>query len=373
MLLAWIIIALILAAIPAALLTVNLPVFQPPPQSTLDSPAPAVSVVIPARNEAQHIRAAAESVLAGTGVTIELIILDDHSTDQTAEIIRALARRDSRIRLCQSTELPEAWCGKQHACWLGAQQAQYELIVFMDADVELAPDALSRMANIMHKHDLPLASGFPRQKTGTFFEKLLIPLMHFVLLGFLPLRRMRKSSNPAYSAGCGQLFIARKSCYMSIGGHSAIRSSRHDGITLPRAFRAAGFTTDLFDATDLASCRMYQSSGQVFNGLAKNATEALAAPGLIVPATVLLLGGQVLPPALLIIALLRHAGAAATILSATATLLSYYPRLLTAIRFRQSVSGALLHPLGVGLLVSIQWYALLRHMLGKPVTWRGRT
>ncbi len=144
-----------------------------------------------------------------------------------------------------------------------------------------------------------LPAAFLCQETGTLVEKLVIPLIHFVLLGFLPLARMRRSRHPAYAAGCGQFFLARRSAYEAAGGHTAIQGSLHDGITLPRAFRAAGFRTDLCDMTEIATCRMYQSARDVWLGLAKNATEGLASPGMIVPATAFLLGGQVLPFALL--------------------------------------------------------------------------
>ncbi len=373
LLLILIIIAFILAFIPAAMLTANLPLFRSPPPLPLPASAACVSVLIPARNEVQHIRAAAESVLANKGVTLELLILDDHSTDHTAKIIRQIVQRDARVTLLTSAPLPDGWCGKQHACWQLAQHAQYNLMVFIDADVQLAPDALGRMAGFMNTHNAALASGFPCQSTGTLFEKLLLPLMHFILLGFLPVNRMRSSNDPAYSAGCGQLFITRKPAYMEVGGHSAIRASRHDGITLPRAFRQAGFPTDLFDATPLASCRMYHSAGAVFNGLAKNATEALAHPKVIIPATIILLVGQLLPPLLFIIALLLHAPTPICILAAIAMFLSYWPRIMAAIRFRQSIVGALFHPLGIGLLIFIQWYAFVRQLTARPIAWRGRS
>ena len=372
MLPALVMMALILAGIPAVLLTINFFLFQAPPPIGSQRPAAAVSVLIPARNEASHIQAAAESVLANTDVTLELIILNDDSTDATGEIVQTLAARDTRVTVLNSSPLPENWCGKQYACWQLGQSAKYELLVFMDADVELAPHALARMAGFMQSSGVALGSGFPLQKTQGLFEKLLIPLMHFILLGFLPIYRMRKTSNPAYSAGCGQLFIAKKSAYMAVGGHSAIRASRHDGITLPRAFRQAGFATDIFDATAIATCRMYQSAGQVFHGLAKNATEALASRNVIVPATAILLGGQVMPAVLLITALLLHSIPALIVSAAIATALSYWPRMLLTIRFRQSLLGAFLHPLGIGLLVAIQWYALLRQLLGKNIAWRGR-
>lgn len=367
-----VIMALLLAGVPAALLTVNLSLFRAPEPGTSHGHAPELSVLIPARNEANHIRTAMQSVLANQDVTLELIILNDQSTDATEDIVQTLAVKDSRITLINSSALPENWCGKQHACWQLAQHAHYDLMVFMDADVELAPQALARMAGFMQTRETALASGFPLQKTGSLFEKLLIPLMYFILLGFLPLNRMRKSNSPAYSAGCGQLFIARKSAYMAVGGHSAIRASRHDGITLPRAFRQAGFATDIFDATALASCRMYHTAGEVFHGLAKNATEALASRKMIVPATIILLGGQVVPLILLITAVLLRAAPVIIAGAALATGLVYLPRMLLTIRFRQSTLGAILHPLGICLLVVIQWYAWLRQLLGKNITWRGR-
>ncbi len=364
--------ALFLAGVPAVLLTVNLPLFRAPDPGAPGGRVPELSVLIPSRNEADHIGAAMQSVLANQDVTLELIVLNDQSTDATADIVQTLAAGDSRITLINSSALPENWCGKQHACWQLAQQAHYELMVFMDADVELAPNALARMAGFMQTREIALGSGFPLQKTQSLFEKLLIPLMYFILLGFLPLHRMRKSNDPAYSAGCGQLFIARKSVYMAVGGHSAIRASRHDGITLPRAFRQAGFATDIFNANNLASCRMYQSAGEVFQGLAKNATEALASRKMIIPATIILLGGQVMPLILLIIAVLLHAAPVIIVFAAIATGLVYLPRMFLTIRFRQSTLGAILHPLGICLLVVIQWYALLRQLLGKNIAWRGR-
>ncbi len=148
----------------------------------------------------------------------------------------------------------------------------------MDADVRLAPDALSRMARFMAVNDVGLASGFPRQITRTWSEILLLPLIHFLLLGYLPIAQMNRSSSPGLGAGCGQLFIARADGYAAAGGHAAIRASLHDGLTLPRAFRRAGQMTGLFDATSFATCRMYTNAAQVWEGLTKNATEGMAKP-----------------------------------------------------------------------------------------------
>ena len=231
-----------------------------------------------------------------------MVVLDDHSDDGTADVVRGLAARDPRVRLATGPPLPPGWCGKQHACALLGREARHSLLLFLDADVRLTPSGLSQMVAFQRSSNADLVSGIPFQETGTWLERLLIPLIHFILLGFLPLGKMRASRDPAFAAGCGQLFLARRAGYEQVGGHAAVRTSLHDGLTLPRAFRQAGLATDLCDATGVASCRMYRSAREVWFGLAKNATEGLASPRLIGPATLLLLGGQVLPLVLLAVA-----------------------------------------------------------------------
>jgi hypothetical protein len=333
-------------------------------------------VLIPARNEQDGIGPAVSAALASRGITLEVVVLDDHSDDATADVVRALADDDSRLRLVHAPELPEGWCGKQHACWVLAQEARSPVLIFQDADVRLAPDALARMTRfLLEESRADLASGIPRQETVGPLEQLVIPLVHFILLGFLPIDIMRRTTEPRFAAGCGQLFITTRAAYDRAGGHAAIRATLHDGIKLPRAFRAAGLRTDLFDATELATCRMYQSAGSLWSGLAKNAGEALGSPALIVPMTIVLLGGQVLPLALLGLGLASVPGpwpGWALALAMLAVAAAYYPRLAGAHRFRQSLAGALSHPLGVTVLVAIQWYALARHQLGRPANWKGR-
>jgi hypothetical protein len=352
---------LILALAPAALYWINTWLYRRPPKQS--GQVPPVSVLIPARNEGRSIRAAIDSVLFTRGVEFELIILDDHSTDQTAAIVQAAAACDSRVRLIESAPLPSGWSGKQFACYQLALAARHDLLLFVDADVRLAPDAIPRLVEFIEQSKADLISGVPRQKTGTTLETLVIPLVHFLLLGYLPFAGMRMFRHPAWAAGCGQLFLARRSPYEMFGGHAAIRESMHDGITLPRAFRRAGFRTDLCDATDLATCRMYHTGRELWTGLAKNAHEGLGSPKNIVPWTTILIGGQVLPWLMLTVAPLSSAFAIAA---------GYSMRLDSAVRFRQSWLGALLHPVGVLLLVAIQLGALIRRAVGWPVGWKGR-
>ncbi len=376
---------LLCAALPAALFTVNLRRYQPPaPAGPVDTP---LAVLVPARDEERNIRACVEGVLANRGVALEVLVLDDASTDRTAEIVQELAAEDARVRLVQTADLPAGWNGKQHACWLLAQATDAPLLLFLDADVRLAPCALAPCVAQMQASGVALLSGFPRQITVGWMEQLLLPLIHFVLLGFLPLGRMRASTAPAYAAGCGQFLLVERAAYFASGGHAAVRATRHDGLRLPQLLRSHGHRTDLIDLTALAAVRMYDSPRAVWSGLAKNATEGLAAPARILPLSLLLVLGQVLPvlaaslwlafylSSLVVGATFDRPLAAALLSTALAFALaaSYLPRVLAVRRFRQPLLSALLHPLGIVVLLTVQWYALGKQLLGRPVAWRARS
>jgi hypothetical protein len=349
---------------PAALFLANLRLYQPPPPARTN-PSP-VSVLIPARDEEHAIAAAVESVLATTGLPLEVIVLDDASTDRTAEIVGELVALDPRVRLEAAPMLPPGWNGKQHACQILSTLARHRTLCFLDADVRLTPDALPRLATFLQTSGSSLVSGFPQEETVTPLEWLLIPFIHFVLLCFLPFSRLRATPrDPSLAAGCGQILMVDRAAYDAAGGHAAIRETMHDGLRLPKLFRQHGFPTDLADLTTLARCRMYTSAPTVWRGLVKNATEGMAAPPRILPFTLLLLAGQVLPLVLLV----RWPGP----LTALATLASYLPRLLSIRHFRQDWRGALLHPLGVIVLLVLQWYALAAKLAGLRATWKERS
>lgn len=363
-------VGLILGLIPCLLFWRNLALYRVPPLPGI-APGP-VSVLIPARDEESAIGDAIAAVMASRGIEFELLILDDHSTDKTAQIIDTISASDKRVRRIPGKGLPPGWCGKQHACWQLARQAQYETLVFLDADVRLEPGGLVRMAGFLESSGAALVSGVPRQITVGLWEKALIPLIPFVLLGFLPISRMRQSRSPAFAAGCGQFFVARRKAYFAAGGHEAIKETLHDGIRLPRAFRVAGFATDLADATPLARCRMYTTGREVRLGLMKNATEGLARKGLLLPATLLLLGGQVLPIGVLFTGILAHSPGISMV-GGLGTLVLFLTRALGMRRFAQDGLSLVLHPLGVVALLFLQWGARLRSIRGKQASWRGRT
>ncbi len=366
--LAWTVFAL--ALLPLVMTLWNLLLYRPPRASA--PPGTAVSVLIPARDEAANIGPAIAAVLANRDVDLELVVLDDHSTDGTAEIVLAATASDPRVRLERAPPLPPGWSGKQHACWVLANHARHDVLIFLDADVRVAPDAVGRAAGFLLAGGSGLVSGFPREVTATAAEHLTIPWIHLLLLGYLPMGFMRLFKAHGFGAGCGQFMVARRHAYMAAGGHAAIRTSLHDGVTLPRAFRRAGFMTDLFDATDLAACRMYAGWAQVWSGFGKNATEGMATPVALPVWTALIGLGHVLPLPLLIVGLVAGSTPVAT-LGAAALACNLLQRLIAGWRFRQHWLGGVLHPVGAVLLLAIQWAALVRSFRRRPAVWRGRS
>lgn len=354
---------LVLAAFPAGLAVVNLFALSGTPRM-LPGAQTLVSILIPARNEAEKIAAAIEAALASRDVDIEVLVMNDGSTDATAEIVRTIASRDPRVALLDAPPLAEGWTGKVHACHHLAQRARGTHFLFVDADVRLAPHAAGLLAGHAQATGAGLVSAVPRQIMATAGEWLTVPMINLLLLGYLPMRLMRARPDPGFGAACGQLMLVEREAYRASGGHAAIRSLIHDGIQLSRQFRHSGFMTDLVLGDRLASCRMYERFGDAWNGFAKNAHEGMAKPVSLPVWTFLLVGGHVLPFALLPFSPTWPVMGAA--------LLSLATRALVTVATRETPLSIPLHPLTVLTSLAIQWSVLLRIGSTRQVGWKGR-
>jgi cellulose synthase/poly-beta-1,6-N-acetylglucosamine synthase-like glycosyltransferase len=368
----FVVVVFLSATLTAVAFLKNLRQFQTAPPADTDAVLPSVSVLIPARDEADRIRQTLDAVLANTGVDLEVIVLDDQSQDGTAAIVAEIAAADARVRVVSGGALPAGWCGKQFACYQLAQHARHDDWLFLDADVLLTTDAVRRCLLERQRTQADLLSGFPRQVVGSLGEALLLPLIHVVLLTYLPFGRMRSTKSPAASAGCGQMFLTSRQAYWRAGGHAIIRGSLHDGVTLPRAYRTADLTTDLFDASDVARCRMYRGWTQTWRGLSKNAHEGVANSRLILPATLLLGMGYVAPTLTAAYVCMGTSSLWVRVVAVIAMAISFLPRMLTAHRIEGYRFAALLLPLSVVLFLSLQWIVWTKNLFGARATWRGR-
>jgi hypothetical protein len=363
------------AAQAAVLAAVNLRRYRPmrvASEAGSEASRPLVSVCIPARNEEPNIEACVRSLLASRGARLEVLCYDDQSSDRTPAILARLAAEDPRVRLPRTVPLPAGWNGKQHACQRLADAAHGDWLLFTDADVRFEPDCVASAVAEAESGSIDLLSTFPRQVTGSLGEALLVPLIHFLLLSYLPIGRMRSTLDPAASAGCGQFLLARAAAYRASGGHARFPDSMHDGIRMPRSFRAAGFRTDLLDGSRLVSCRMYRGFAATWRGFAKNAFEGLGSVGLLALITVLHLVGHVLPWAIVLGGLLGQCSPAATALAGIAIVLAVAERALLSRRFAQGWTTVLLHPLGILTMTVLQWWSWALALTGRR-SWKGRS
>jgi len=371
---------IIAACVSAILLTmavINLRVLGRPAEALAGDPR-LVSVCIPARNESANIEACINGLLASAHTNIEVLVYDDQSTDQTPAIVQALSERDSRVRTVPTGPLPNGWNGKQHACWRLAGVAKGEWMLFTDADVRFEPGAVGTALAEADRRKADLISGFPRQVTRTFAESLIVPMIFFILFSYLPFPRMRRSNDPAASAGCGQfLFISRRA-YDASGGHETFKDSMHDGIRMPRAVRRAGLHSDLADITGVASCRMYCGAASTWRGFVKNAYEGLGTPALLLFLTVVHLAFQVLPWAVVLAFPLAAAfqpfpmePRRGLLWAALAVVIMLAHRLILARWSRTPLWTALTHPIALVAVTALQWHSFWLHLSGRRV-WKGR-
>jgi hypothetical protein len=355
----WAWIALFLATFPATMVAANLILSRTargtPPDGTL------VSILIPARDEEAQIAGCIEAALASRGVAIEVVVMDDGSTDRTAEVVRGLAARDPRVRLESAPPLPPGWTGKVHACARLAEAARGTHLLFLDADVRLAPDAAARMAGHAAQHGIGMVTGVPRQAIGSLGEALTVPMINFLLFCYLPGGGRAFTRRPELAAACGQLMLVERGAYDAAGGHAGIRSVLHDALQLARRMRAAGHATEIVEGADLATCRMYRTFAECWRGFIKNAREGMATPAGLPVWTAMLAGAFLWP-----IALLPDGWAVLGIALGLAI------RAAVTFRVREPWWTIPLHPAAVAVALAIQWAALVRGLLGRKEAWRGR-
>lgn len=355
----WAWIALFLATFPATMAVANL--FFVRPAHGTPKPGTLVSILIPARNEEAHIAACLDAALASRGVGIEVVVMDDGSTDRTAGIVRAIAAGDPRVRLETCPPLPPGWTGKVHACARLAEAAKGTHLLFIDADVRLDPDAAASMSGHAARTGSAMVTGVPRQQIGTLGEAVTVPMINFLVFCYLPGGGRAFTKRPELAAACGQLMMVERTAYDAAGGHEGIRGVLHDALQLARKMRAAGHATEVVEGAPLATCRMYTGFVQSWRGFIKNAREGMATPvGL--PIWTAMLAGAFLWP----IALLPDAWAVLGLA------IGYALRSAVTFRTREPWWTIPLHPLAVLVALAIQWTALVRGLMGKREGWKGR-
>jgi chlorobactene glucosyltransferase len=248
----------------------NLRVLTKPAGARSPDRWPRVSILLPARDEERSIVEAVESLAGQDYADFELVVLDDCSSDRTPDLLRQLAERFDNLRVVEGKPLPRGWMGKLWACDQLSREATGELLLFTDADTRHRPETLQQSVARFQEDGLDLLTGIPYEETVTWAEKLVLPVLPWAILSFLPLGLAYRWRRPSFTAANGQFMLFRRESYDSIGGHAMVRDSVVDDMALVRLVAKQGMKWRLFDMTDLIRCRMYRSAREVFDGLSKN-------------------------------------------------------------------------------------------------------
>ena len=333
-------------------------------------PAELVSVCVPARDEATRITPCIASVLASRDVELELLVLDDRSTDATVEVVGHAAAGDARVTVLPGTPLSEGWLGKPHACAQLAAAARGSVLVFLDADVVLAPCGLAATVALLRDGALDLVSPYPRQLADGAGPRLVQPLLQWSWLTFLPLRLAERMPFPSLSAGNGQLLAADAGAYARAGGHAAARGAVLEDVELARSFKRAGARVALADGTAIATCRMYEDWAHLRAGYAKSLWAAFGSPAGALAGVGLLSWLYVLPPVAAVVAGVRGRRRTAA-LGAAGYLAGVAGRVVAARRTGGRPADALAHPLSILVLAGLVTQSWRDRQAGR-LTWKGR-
>ena len=227
-----------------------------------------VSVLVPARNEEINISKCIQGIINQDYKNKEIIILDDNSTDKTFEIASSI--HSTNLNILSGKELPSDWLGKNWACHQLSSVAKGDYLLYIDADVDLKQNAISSVVYEMKTSNATLISIFPTQVIKSFGEYLIVPLMNWLLLTFLPLRFVYRSKNKSFVAANGQFMLWKKEDYFKIGGHNVVKDKIVEDMELARLAKKNNFKVKTFLGGELVYCRMYNSFQESYSGFQKN-------------------------------------------------------------------------------------------------------
>lgn len=357
-----------------------------PPEFTLrpDTPpaalpsVPSLSIIIPARNEAAHIEGCVRAALASrwTG-ELEVVVVDDRSTDGTTERLAALAASDARVRTVPGADPPPGWLGKPHALHIAQAHARGEWLLFIDADVRLKPDGAARLVGAAVAQGAEMASALGQLEVETFWERVVQTRIGALIAGGNPLHEVNDPDH-ARALANGQCLLFARTAYDRLGGHAAIRGSVLDDVDFAKRAKAERVPYRLFYGPGVFSCRMYTGLGEIWSGWTKNLFPALSyslMATLVV--TALVFASSLLPFFLLA----RNATAAWVGAPFEPLFLGLEASAVALILLTDAV-GHRHHgyrwglfwtfPLGMAVVIALFWNSAWRITSGRGAVWKGR-
>jgi len=345
---------------------------------------PLVSICIPARNEEDVIERAVQSVLRQTYPNVELLVLDDKSTDATSAILGKIKIDEQELlTIMTGKNKPDNWLGKSWACHQLSKKASGDILFFLDADAWLEPEAISRAVKTMDRDDVDFITVWPMQKLGTFWEKLVIPIVYYGLLSLLPARYVHRTPNwippshrkrfaPRFAAACGQCMIFKKEAYYGIGGHQSVKNEIVEDVALAKQIKKHGYSMRMYHGEGAVHCRMYTSGTEMWQGFRKNFL-ALYNNSVLAFSVMALLNFIVyVVPFLYLPFALAGGNTTHTLLCFISIFLIYAHRVVLAYWYQWSRALSLTHPLGVLWFHTLGVQVLTDYFKGNAPEWKNR-
>jgi chlorobactene glucosyltransferase len=353
-----------------------LAIASPPPSKAASN----IAVIIPCRDEEANIGLCLCSLLKQSypAERFAVLVVDDHSTDATVSIAKAMAQSHSCISVLRSPPLPQHWTGKSHACWIGALAAppETEWLCFLDADMRAGRDLLASAAASVQSERLDLLSLAPRHELGSFAERLIIPCGLYFLAFRQDLRKLQSPEGDDVTA-TGQFLLVRRSAYVRAGGHETVREHICEDVALARLLKSSGAKVALRDGTRALSTRMYRGWRTLWPGLAKNLVDVIGGP---IPAISAALVAIVLAwtawliPIAAGVSCLRGApgGCLALVPALAGSAAAIGLHIAGAAYFRIPLWYGLIFPIGYTACAVMAMDSVRRRLRGR-VSWKGRT
>ena len=327
-----------------------------------------ISVLIPARNEAQTIERCVESALRQGDVIAEVLVYDDQSEDDTAERVRALYKKDQRVHLIAGIQLTPGWYGKPHACFQLAKHARAPWMLFLDADAVLEPNSASSMVNEAVNRNVTLLAFWPGIVLGSHVEKFLMPLLNFFVFTMFPTFFASRSNDERFGLAHGACMLFHRETYHRLGGHALVKNELFEDTVLTRLWRRNGERSLCVDGQNVVRVRMYSTLAEIWMGFKKNFYPGFRSGMMFwffiaFHFTVFLLAFLLLP-----FTWQETIGIAAGI--AVLAVLSI--RFILALRFHYPLLPILFHPVAESFVIAIGIASWWKWKHGSGVTWKGR-
>ncbi len=320
-----------------------------------------VSIIVPLRNEAENIPGLVSSLLSQNSLTnVEYLFLNDNSEDNSFDLLVSALSHHTNAKVIQGSPMPPGWIGKTWALEQLLELSKGEIIVSIDADVRLAPDAINKSITLMKSRELDFLSPYPRQITSTVGERLIQPILQWSWMSTLLLGIAEKASFASMAVANGQFFIVRRKALLLVGGYESVKADVLDDVFLARRLLKTGSHGVVVNGASIAECRMYSSWSEIEAGYGKSLRHAFGSPfGSLCAIFFIFLTGI----APLLFALMGSAWGWLAFAFIVGT------RMMSASRARTRIIDSLFHPISSTLLIYLIFYS---YLMRGYIQWKGR-